>query len=454
MPAGRLIYRVYASALGSDWLDGRGRREGVSRTAQLLIRPSISALRRALAPPLRHVLDAATEAARDAHAPLWAVGGPVRDLAVGRAIRDLDFATDRPAPLAEAIAETLGGRVHLEPRFGTASVTGGTPEAPWHIDLAALRTEHYVRPGALPTVRLGATIEADLARRDFTVNALALPLTAEAGRGLVDPFGGLADLTARRLRVLHAASFRDDATRLWRAARFAARLDLRPDAEAARLIAEGARWLDAISARRLWREFALVAAEPRAGAAVRLLDRWGILAAARPALALTAESRAALARVRGALPPEVLLALLLAVRGTAERAAAVARLGAPRGAARAVEDAARLLALPVTPTVEAVEAVEAAAGSLLAAHQAVRLLDPARRPLLAAVARWERARPLLTTTEVIALGIPAGPRLGAALAGLRRARYLGTLRDAPAARALVRRWAVEGLPSAAERNRR
>lgn len=451
MPAGRLIYRVYASALGSDWLDGRGRREGVSRTAQLLIRPSISALRRALAPPLRHVLDAATEAARDAHAPLWAVGGPVRDLAVGRAIRDLDFATDRPAPLAEAIAETLGGRVHLEPRFGTASVTGGTPEAPWRIDLAALRTEHYVRPGALPTVRLGATIEADLARRDFTVNALALPLTAEAGRGLIDPLGGLADLAARRLRVLHAASFRDDGTRLWRAARFAARLDLRPDAETARCIAEGARWLDAISARRLWREFALVAAEPCAGAAVRLLDRWGILAAANPALALTAESRAALARVRGALPPEVLLALLLAVRGTAERAAAVARLGAPRDAARAVEDAARLLALPVTPTAEA---VEAAAGSLLAAHQAVRLLDPARRPLLAAVARWERTRPPLTTTEVIALGIPAGPRLGAALAGLRRARYLGTLRDAPAARALVRRWVVEGLPSAAERNRR
>ncbi|MFA7297219.1 MAG: hypothetical protein WC211_08565 [Dehalococcoidia bacterium] len=385
--------------------------------------------------------------------PLWAVGGPVRDLAVGLPVRDLDLATPDPAALAEVLAATLDGRAHVEPRFGTASVTGSPAKAPWRVDLAALRTEHYVRPGALPTVRLGATIEADLARRDFTVNAVALALTAEAGRGILDPFGGLDDLAAGRLRVLHAASFRDDATRLWRAARFAARLRLRPDTETARCIAEGTRWLDAISARRLWREFALVAAEPRATAAVRLLDRWGILAAAHPALALDEESRAALGRARGPLPAEVLLALLLAGRGAADRAAAVARLGAPRDAARAVEDAAMLLALPPAPP-PAFATLEAAARSIPTARAAVRLLDLDRRPLLTALARWERTSAPLAAAEVAALGIAPDPRLGAALAELRRARYVGTLSSAPAARALVRRWAAEGLPTAPERIRR
>ncbi len=385
--------------------------------------------------------------------PLWVVGGPVRDLAAGLPVRDLDLVTPDPARLAEVLARTLGGRAHVEPRFGTASVAGGPAEAPWHLDLAAPRTEHYVGPGALPTVRLGATIEADLARRDFTINAVALPLTPSAGRGVLDPYGGLDDLAARRLRVLHSASFRDDATRLWRAARFAARLRLRPDAETARLLAEGVRWLDAVSARRRWREFTLVAAEPRAGAAVRLLDDWGILAAAHPALALTAASRAALHRNRGPIPVEVLLALLLATCHPAERAAGIARLGAPRDAARAVEDAATLLALPAAAP-PSFATLEVAARSIATAREAVRLLDPTRRPLLAALARWERTASPLGASEVVALGIAPGPRLGAALAELRRARYVGTLRGAPAARALVRRWAAEGAPPAVERTPR
>ena len=422
----------------------------MSRTDQLLTRPSRKTLRRALDPSLRRVLDAAIAAAEADDAPLWSVGGPVRDLAVGLPVRDLDLATDRPAALATRIAAALDVRAREEPRFGTASVAGVHRGMTWHLDLAALRTEHYVRPGTLPTVHLGATIEADLARRDFTVNAVALALTPRAGRGVIDPFGGLDDLAARRLRVLHAASFRDDATRLWRAARFAARLRLRPDAEAARLIREGVQWLPAISARRLWREFALVAAEPRAAAAVGLLDRWEILAATHPALALDETSRAALRRVRGPIAPEALYALLLASRDPSGRAAATARLGAPRAATQAAEDAASLLTLP-RAAAPSFETIEAAARTAEAGRVAARLLDPTLRALLAATAKWERTRSHLTPAEVVALGIEPGPGLGAALAELRRARYVGTLNSASAARLLVRRWAAEGRPPTSER---
>ena len=129
---------------------------------------------------------------------------------------DLDVAVDAEL---DPILERLGLPARRHERFGTATVhLGGRG-----IDLARTRTERYPEPGALPEVE-PAGIEADLSRRDFTVNAMALPL-AEPG-ALLDPFGGAADLRSGTLRVLHDASFADDPTRAIRAARYASRLDL------------------------------------------------------------------------------------------------------------------------------------------------------------------------------------------------------------------------------------
>jgi len=408
----------------------------------------VISLRRAFPADVRHRLDQAIAAAERLGLALWIVGGSVRDLAAGLPLRDLDLATNGPTSrLVARLAAALDARAHEEPRFGTASLIGADPTgATWTLDIARLRTERYVRTGALPTVTLGATIEADLARRDFSVNAMALPLTRAAAsqgtrRGLVDPYGDLEDLAARRLRILNPASFRDDATRLWRAARFAARLRLRPDRATARAIASAVdsdvHYLEAISPRRLWRELALVAAEPRAAAATSLLDRWGILAATHPALALNERSRVALRRLRGATTPELLLAVLLATRAPDERAAALARLGAPRPASRSVEDAAKLLALPVATDPDT---LQQASASVSAAREALRLLDPSRRAQLVALTRWERSKSPLTADELRTLGVQGGTPMGEALAELRRARYLGTLNGWPAARRLVRTW--------------
>lgn len=375
---------------------------------------------------------------------LWAVGGCVRDLAASLPVRDVDLATSEdPAPLAWSVALAAGGEARIETRFATASVTLDAHR----LDFAALRTERYARPGALPAVHLGASIEEDLARRDFTVNAVALGLTAGVHDHIVDPHDGLADLAAGRLRVLHDRSFIDDATRLWRGARYAARLKLRPDPDTARLIETGAHWLAPISARRLWAEFERTAAEPRVGATLTLLEAWGVLAAIDPAFRLDAAAAKALRSRHGPMASEVLLAVLLAPLPAGARAAIADRLGAPRDARRAVRDAARLLDTP-DDRPDALRAIEDAGPAGLTA---ARWLDPpGQERLQRGLRRWRRTASPLSAHELLALGIEEGAALGAMLDHLRRERYLGTLTGA-GARRLVRDWTENTADDAEDR---
>ena len=124
--------------------------------------------------------------------------------------------------VARRAAGRLGGELVVHDRFGTASVRSAAAT----FDVVTARTETYAEPGALPDVRPGATIEEDLARRDFTVNAIALRI---ADGALVEWPGARGDLAAGVLRVLHERSFEDDPTRLLRMARYGARLGFEPD---------------------------------------------------------------------------------------------------------------------------------------------------------------------------------------------------------------------------------
>ena len=160
-------------------------------------------------------LDVLCVAAGDAR--IFLVGGAVRDLALGREDRpDLDVAVE--GDVAE-LAGRLGGEVVHHDRFRTAIVRSGD----LRVDLAATRAETYSSPGALPEVE-PARLDEDLARRDFTVNAMAVPLFGQPQ--LIDPHGGFADLESSLLRVLHSDSFSDDPTRVLRGARYGARLGL------------------------------------------------------------------------------------------------------------------------------------------------------------------------------------------------------------------------------------
>ena len=196
---------------------------------------------------------------------IYLVGGAVRDMLLGAERADLDVVVEgEVGPLADA----LGGEMVEHERFGTVNVVVGDLE----IDIAGARAEEYEHPGALPEVR-PATIAEDLERRDFTVNAMALALDGESE--LIDPRGGVEDLRAGVLRVLHDRSFSDDPTRALRAARYAARLGLALEPGTERILREAD--LEAVSSDRVAAELAHIAGEPKPSAALALVDEWGLI---------------------------------------------------------------------------------------------------------------------------------------------------------------------------------
>jgi tRNA nucleotidyltransferase (CCA-adding enzyme) len=210
-------------------------------------------------------------AALDGEDAVYVVGGAVRDVLLDRRPHELDFVVEGDAvAVARRAAERLGGAVTVHERFGTATVTA--PDATF--DLAGARRERYARPGALPDVELGASLREDLARRDFTVNAIALHL-ADGELTFYD--GAEEDLEAGVLRVLHHGSFRDDPTRLLRLARYAARLGFAPEPGTDRLAAEAVAGgaVDTVTGSRLGAELRLLLREPQP-AALLALERHGL----------------------------------------------------------------------------------------------------------------------------------------------------------------------------------
>jgi tRNA nucleotidyltransferase (CCA-adding enzyme) len=183
---------------------------------------------------------------------VWIVGGAVRDTLLGREPRDLDLVVEGDAAAATA---RLGADAVVHERFGTATAAG-------EVNVAAARRERYERPGALPDVELGVPLAEDLARRDFSVNAIAVRLSD--GRLEAVP-GALEDLAARRLRALHERSFLDDPTRLLRLVRYGARLRFQIEQQtrlwAFTAVADGA--LATVTGSRLGGELRLLLCEPQ-----------------------------------------------------------------------------------------------------------------------------------------------------------------------------------------------
>ncbi len=220
---------------------------------------------------LAEALDAAypelADVAAAAPDPVYLVGGAVRDLLLGRGRADIDLVVEGdPAALAAALGAEV---VESHSRFGTLKVLLGEEE----LDLAAARRERYRRPGALPEVELGAPIRVDMARRDFTVNAMAIPLAQT--RELIDPYDGQVDLEAGVLRAIHAGSFVDDPTRAIRAARYAARFGLAIELETRDWLL--ATDLGTITPERRWSELRKLAEEESAVRALELLAGWGLV---------------------------------------------------------------------------------------------------------------------------------------------------------------------------------
>lgn len=214
--------------------------------------------------------------------PAYLVGGAVRDLLRGADAVDLDLAVEGNArSVARALADRLGGTAREHERFGTATVRAGDLV----FDLATTRTETYDAPGALPRVA-EASLADDLKRRDFTINALAVSLVGDNLGHLHDPHGGLADLQAGIVRILHPGSFLDDPTRLLRAVRYEARVGFEMDEDTERAaraaLAEDA--LSTVSGARIRDELMDLLAEHEAPAAVQRMRDLVLDRALHPAL--------------------------------------------------------------------------------------------------------------------------------------------------------------------------
>jgi tRNA nucleotidyltransferase (CCA-adding enzyme) len=320
----------------------------------------------------------------------YLVGGVVRDLLLDRDRADVDVAVEGGV---SELARRLGGEARAHERFATAAVHVDGLE----VDLAATRSETYERPGALPVVR-PAPITDDLARRDFTVNAMAVPLAGTPE--LIDPHGGLADLRHRQLRVLHGGSFADDPTRALRAARYAARYGFALERRTAELL-RGAD-LSTVSTERLEAELRRLASEPEARRGFELLDEWGLVEPAPGAPQLVD----AVAELLTAEP----------WRDVAPRHDAVLAAALGRGLSRARE---LVSPAPARPS-EAVERARGRSGVELALARALgaEWLDRY-------VAQWRHVRLEIDGNDLLAAGIPEGPAVGRGLARALRAKLDG-----------------------------
>lgn len=207
---------------------------------------------------------------------LYLVGGVVRDLLLKRKNWDLDLTVEgNGIAFARLVAERYGSGLAVFERFATSRLVfpGGLK-----VDIATTRRESYAQPVALPDVE-PASLNEDLYRRDFTINAMAIQLNPGQFGRLYDPYGGQHDLKAKTLRVLHARSFQDDPTRIFRAIRFEQRFGFRVERITMRLLIQAAstNLIQQLSGPRLQNEILLLLAEQDPGRAIFRLARLKLL---------------------------------------------------------------------------------------------------------------------------------------------------------------------------------
>ncbi|MHA3961184.1 tRNA nucleotidyltransferase/poly(A) polymerase family protein [Synechococcus sp. LTW-G] len=386
------------------------------------------------------LLEALTAAAAGQRCAL--VGGVVRDLLLHRhhedpwrGLPDLDLVVEgRAADLVERFPEALR-MVFAQPiplqiqehgSFGTFELELDLPEGQggtWLLDIASARSERYPQPGENPLVRLGL-LDEDLARRDFTVNAMALTLV---GGELLDPHCGQQDLSARQLRFMHPNSVSDDPTRLVRAARYAARLgfDLAPDAfDQVRTTLASWPWRWRVGddpgqappalGTRLRMELELLLSREPWPMALAALQRWGALAVLDSQLQADRHLQRRLHWAQRLQVP--LLPALLA--GASDPLALAERLQLPHRQHKLIAQMLDLdQRLQSQPAVQApsawCECLEAPGVSPESVALALAAGIGQRRPLIRWLFRWRHVRsPVSAQSLMLSEQLSPGPKLG------------------------------------------
>lgn len=415
----------------------------------------------AIPPEVMDLLCAAGTVAEQVGVPVFAVGGFVRDMLMQRPNLDLDLVVEGDGLLfARALGHALSARVVEVPRFGTAhlylpSPTEGRPD---RIDVATARREYYEHAAALPLVE-HADLREDLYRRDFSINAMAARLGPEGPTGLLDFFGGLHDLEAGQIRVLHTLSFVEDPTRILRAVRFARRYGFALDPEtydlARRATQEG--FLRRVSMERLRHELVLILQERFSGGALALLADLGVLSELLPGVTIDDEARELLDRVDIAerearwlgIEAEAWLVKLIALLARLPEEGGIAaaqrlklRREATQAALHALEhwrDAVALLAAPEADPGTMVSVLREMPPEGLVLLHLLGGAGPVRRYWL----QWRNVKLSITGKDLLAAGVPAGPSVRRVLDRVLADRLAGRAPDRDSQLSLAVRYAEE-----------
>jgi len=388
------------------------------------------------------------------------VGGVVRDLWLDIELgpgADIDLTTDAVPTDTKAIIGPLAEAVWDQgERFGTIGCLVGGRE----IEITTHRSENYVRHSRKPAVEFSERIEADLSRRDFTVNAMAI----EVGAGeLVDPFGGAADLAEGRLRtpIGAAASFTDDPLRMLRAARFTARYGLVPDDDVVEAMTELAERLEIVAVERIGAELDKLLAVPDPGDALLLLHGTGLLERVFPRLSsVLDEGDHAPLRAVVAVDPDDHVGRMAAIAwwDVGDRSVAGVREWGRNlrltnndtdGIASIVSGVAALRSLVGdTPSLRrwafevGSERERALALGRRVDHDATHAVSDALVELACTEDLDEPGIPLDGAQVMKALGIAPGPQVGAAMNHLRELRYRNGPLTVEEARAALAEYAI------------
>ena len=402
-----------------------------------MVHPLASGVRKTLPKELRKLLDPLIERARQAQLPVYLVGGGVRDLVLGRDSEDIDVVVEGPASsLAKSLASSYKAKLVTHPQFLTFTLSLPRER---HLDIATARRETYAEPAALPMVE-PASLQDDLYRRDFSINAIALSLNESDLGHLWDPFGGLIDLEQKKIRVLHSDSFEDDPTRIFRAARFAGRFSYDLDWRTREWLLESIdkQLPSRLSGARLREELIPLLMEKDPRPAFRLLSQWGALPYLIPNLKwekshdilfghfLKSKTKGDQLTLRllillHALPfPKAVGSLghLMFPQKLIEQIEQTLQLFVRlRQGQLTLQDAKRAKARPMTPEVSA----------FLSETLRIRSLFPRKQPQQ----EWQRfqdSAPCLSGQEVRDLGYKPGPLFTRIFDALRQARWEGKLR--------------------------
>ncbi len=380
----------------------------------------------------RPLLNGLKELAQTYSLSVYFVGGPVRDWLTGRSIRDLDFVVESDAmSLARELAQLVNGGVTVHNQFGTATVElDGV-----RIDLVTARREVYSVPGALPSVE-PSSLNDDLGRRDFTINAMALPLDGDKDK-LLDPHGGRYDLEDGLVRTIHSLSFRDDPTRLFRAVRYEQRFGFEMAEKTFSQLRHGIeeKNCDTVSGDRLRHELELFFREQRPDKALARATELGLLSSIAPDLG-QGEGVVRWAAVGDAVPLGARcnwlpwLAALAYPLSPANGESLVRRLNMPRRWAEVVRSSIVLRNLE--SKISDHDLPLSALFGLLEGHKAktIRVVSmitdsPVTARNLERFLEGCEVRPSLKGDDLLEMGVPVGPMVGKALAELRDMRLDG-----------------------------